>query len=98
MKSKILVLSTLVLLASCASELKRRCQGTNWFEYGQSVALSGKRLNADNFAAQCKKENVEVDEAQLDVGFKAGMGRYCTAAGATDTGRKGDVFNDDLCD
>jgi hypothetical protein len=98
MKSKILFVASVVLLSSCASELKRRCKATNWFEYGESVALSGKRLSADNFAAQCKKEDVDVDESQLDVGFKAGMGRYCTADGATETGRKGDVFNDDLCD
>jgi hypothetical protein len=99
MKSKILfVVASAVLLSSCASELKRRCKATHWFEYGESVALAGKRLSADNFAAQCKKEDVEVDESQLDVGFKAGMGRYCTADGATETGRKGDIFNDDLCD
>ncbi|MEO5667068.1 MAG: DUF2799 domain-containing protein [Bdellovibrionota bacterium] len=98
MKRSYALLATLVFLSSCASELKRRCESTNWFEYGQSVALSGKRLNADNFVGQCKKEKVDIDEAQLDVGFKAGMGRYCTAEGAADTGRKGDVFSDDLCD
>ncbi len=90
--------ATLLLLSSCASELKRRCQATNWFEHGQAVALSGRRLSADNFIDQCKKEKVQVDEAQADLGFKAGMGRYCTAEGATDTGRKGDVFNPELCD
>ena len=101
MKTNILFLSALcplLLVSSCASELKRRCKATNWFEYGQSVALSGRRLNADDFVTQCKKEDVEVDEAQIDVGFKTGMGRYCTADGATETGRKGDVFNDELCD
>jgi len=96
--SNVSPLLLLVLLSSCASELKKRCQSTNWFEYGESVALSGKRLSSENFISQCKKEDVEVDEAQVDVGFKAGMGRYCTADGATETGRKGDVFNADLCD
>lgn len=98
MKTSLALLATLLLLNSCASELKKRCEATNWFEYGESVALSGKRLSADNFIDQCKKEKVDVNEAQADVGFKAGMGRYCTADGAVETGRKGDVFNLDLCD
>lgn len=98
MKTSLPVLATLLLLTSCASELKKRCEATNWFEYGESVALSGKRLSADNFIDQCKKEKVDVNEAQADVGFKAGMGRYCTADGAVETGRKGDVFSIDLCD
>lgn len=98
MKAYAVIVLSVLLLASCASELKKRCKDTNWFQYGESVALSGKRLNSESFIDQCKNEDVDVNEAQVDVGFKAGMGRYCTTDGAVDTGRKGDPFNADLCD
>jgi len=87
----------MALLGSCASALKKQCESTNWFEHGRAVALSGRRLNSDNLVGQCQKEDVEVNEAQVDLGFKSGMGQYCTAEGAKETGRKGDPFNPDLC-
>ena len=43
MKFILLFLSALSL-ASCSSYFKRKtCESTNWFEYGQSVALEGRR-------------------------------------------------------
>ena len=94
------LLGTLALasLVSCASKFKKQCEATNWFEHGKSVALSGNRLNSNDFVQRCQKEDVDVNEAQVDLGFKAGMGIYCTARGAEDTGRKGDRLNPNLCD
>ncbi len=98
-RSKIVCLLTLgFLLGSCASALKKKCEATNWFEHGRTVALSGRRLNSDDFVQRCIKEKVDVNEAQVDLGFKSGMGLYCTGPGARDTGRKGDRLNPELCD
>lgn len=96
MKSRYLFI-LVPLVSSCASELKKKCESTNWFEHGKSIALAGKRLNSDNFVNNCLGEKVEVDEAQVDLGFKSGMGEYCSTSGATATGRKGDPFNAELC-
>jgi hypothetical protein len=82
----------------CASALKKKCQDTNWFKHGQKVALGGERLNADSFAKQCRKEKVDVDDVQMDLGFKSGMQSYCELSEAFAIGKRGVRFNLTMCD
>lgn len=101
-KSESLVLLGLVLILSqtgCASYFTRKtCEATNWFEYGQNVAMSGKRLSGDQFVADCRKVEAEIREADLDRGFKQGMAKYCQPQQVFDLGKGGDFFSAEMCD
>lgn len=85
-------------LTSCASDLKKQCDATNWFAYGESVAMRGDRLTGDTFISSCAKEEAEVDHSALDRGFKKGMGKYCSEEQSYHTGKAGDPFAEDMCD
>lgn len=88
-----------VLQAGCASYFKRKeCEATNWFEYGQKVALDGRRLTGDGFVNECRQVEAEIREADLDQGFKAGMARYCQPNEVFDIGKRGDPFSTEMCD
>ena len=94
----LILLCFLFVSAGCTSAMKRLCENTNWYEHGKRVAMSGKRINADNFIKQCEKEEVIVDFSQVDLGFKAGMGKYCLPETVYLTGKSGKEFNPELCD
>jgi hypothetical protein len=86
-------------LAGCASYFKRKdCEKTNWYQHGYDVAMSGKRLDADDYIEQCRRVKAEVHDSELDVGFKAGMSRYCTGDNVYAVGKAGHVFSYDMCD
>lgn len=85
--------------SGCASYFKRKdCESKNWFEYGQSVAMSGRRLTGDTFVAECRAVEAEFSEVELDRGFKQGMSKYCEPTQAFATGKAGDFFSVDMCD
>lgn len=92
-------LLTLILVNSlaCTSALKKQCETTNWFQHAQNLALSGKRINQDDFIKLCEKEEVEINAVELDQGFKSGMSKYCTADGALSTGKSGLTLTEDFC-
>lgn len=100
MKIKFIVLLPMaVALCSCASYFTRKdCESKNWFEYGYQIAMSGKRLNSDNYLNACRKVDAEIQEAQLDLGFKSGMSNYCKPDIVFASGKKGQFFNSDFCD
>ncbi len=91
----ILALST----TGCANYfIKKDCESTNWFEHGQKVAQSGKWLNADKKVMDCRRVEAEIQESQLDQGFKSGVQKYCNNDGAYQVGKGGDIFSRDLCE
>ncbi|MGE4130997.1 MAG: DUF2799 domain-containing protein [Bdellovibrionales bacterium] len=86
-------------LAGCASYFKRKeCEKTNWYQHGYGVAMSGKRLDADDFVKQCQKVEAKMSFTELDTGFKAGMAKYCSADNVYDVGKAGNPFSYDMCD
>jgi hypothetical protein len=86
-------------LCSCASYFTRKdCESKNWFDYGYQVAMSGKRLNSDNYLAECRKVEAAIQESQLDLGFKSGMSNYCKPEVVFASGKKGLFFNNEFCD
>ncbi|MEZ4872127.1 MAG: DUF2799 domain-containing protein [Bdellovibrionales bacterium] len=96
---KLILIGICFNLVSCASYfVKQDCNKTNWFEYGNKVALQGKRTDSDAYLKKCEKVGADINYADLDVGFKKGMAQYCTKQGAVDTGRKGDFLNLDFCE
>ena len=98
MKRILIVLVGLNLVA-CASYFKRKeCEAVNWFEHGKSVALRGEWLNSDTLVGECRKAEAEMSESQLDLGFKSGMQKYCSADNAYMTGKSGDLFSRQLCE
>lgn len=75
---KILSLTTLLLLTSCASMDLEECQTANWQEFGQSDAES-RHVNLYNrYADGCKEHGVTPNLAQYEAGFKKGLQELCT--------------------
>lgn len=99
-KSVFFVLITLALmLTSCATYWTRKdCEKTNWFQYGQSVAMQGRRLTGDAKITACNQAEANIDEVALDRGFKTGMATYCQPDTVFQTGKRGEFFNVDMCD
>ena len=92
-----LFFSVFPLIVSC-SMLKRKCEKTNWFEYGKGVALTGKRLSADEFYNQCIEKEAEINEVSADQGFKQGLDIYCAPEAPYDYGKLGKPYNFKFCD
>lgn len=86
-------------LSGCASYFKRKeCEKTNWHQHGYNVAMSGKRLDADDFVRQCQKVEAKLSFSEMDTGFKAGMNKYCTVDNIFDVGKAGKKFSFEMCD
>jgi hypothetical protein len=95
----IFVLVGASLLSGCSSYFKRKeCEATNWFQYGESLAMQGRRTTGDQFIFDCKRAEANISEADLDRGFKKGMSTYCTPQQAFRVGKEGDLFSQELCD
>jgi hypothetical protein len=93
---KIFLIGMGLIVGGCSS-LKKKCNDTNWFAHGESVAMQGKRLDQDDFVAQCRKVEADVRDGDLDLGFKKGMQDYCEPDTVFRTGKKGEHFNKDMC-
>lgn len=92
------LLISVLFFSGCASYMKRQtCESTNWFEYGQSVALDGRRLTGDQFILECQRADADLDESDLDRGFKAGLAKYCLPEIVQQTGKNGKYFNEEMC-
>lgn len=97
--TKILLIVLMLNLTACASYFKKKeCESTNWFEHGKKVALRGEWLNSDKLVNECRKVEAEIQESQLDQGFKNGMQKYCSAPHAYQVGKSGDFFSRDVCE
>ena len=97
---KIFVLTCVVTsVSSCSSYFKRKdCEAEHWYDYGYAVAMRGERPSSDAKVVECRKVGAEIDEGQLDVGFKSGMENYCKPETIFVIGKNGQFFNTDLCD
>lgn len=94
----ILFFFTTLCLVACSSYFKRKtCESTNWFEYGQNVALEGRRLTGDQFVSECYNADAAVAESALDRGFKSGLEKYCLPEAVFQTGKSGNFFSTEMC-
>ena len=95
----VILIPFLIFLTGCSSWFVRQsCKEINWFDYGHSVAMQGRRLTGDPQVQRCKDAEYEVPYKQLDSGFKEGMNRYCQPKVVYATGKSGEFFNPELCD
>lgn len=99
MKKTICLLLLTSVLGGCASYFIRKdCEKTNWYQHGHDVAMAGKRLDADDKVKQCQKVEAKMSWTELDTGFKAGMGTYCTDDNIFAVGKAGNPFSFEMCD
>lgn len=99
MKKITIIILILNFTVGCANYLKRKnCEKINWQEYGYNLAMKGVRPGEDNYVAECRKVEAEMNESVLDTGFKSGMSAYCKPDQAYLTGKKGDKINLDFCE
>ncbi len=95
---RILLFCLLVNLMACSSYFKRQtCESTNWFSYGEKVALEGRRLTGDQFISECNLAEADVAESDLDRGFKSGLQKYCQPQTVYQTGKSGNFFSTEMC-
>lgn len=88
----------LFLFSSCANyQLKNTCEQTNWFQYAQSVANSGRYLEEDSFAKECKSVE-RIQYSQADLGFKLGREKMCTYDEMYNRGKEGKQVYFNFCD
>lgn len=93
------IFALLVLTTGCTNfMIRQQCDKLNWYQLGFDAALRGERISNDPQVSQCRKAEAEISESQLDVGFKAGMARYCQPETAFQTGKQGDTLNSDFCE
>ena len=93
------VLTAVFSTSSCANFfIRQECEKYNWYQVGYDAALRGERISNDDKVSRCRKAEAEISESQLDVGFKAGMARYCQPDTAYQTGKQGDTLNMDFCE
>jgi hypothetical protein len=91
--------ASFLLLTGCTNFfIRQQCDKLNWYQLGYDAALRGERISNDQQVSQCRKAEAEISESQLDVGFKAGMARYCQPETAFQTGKQGDTLNSDFCE
>lgn len=92
-------LVALLLLSSCTSyRIQAECERTDWYAYGHQAAMEGRRLSGDHKIDQCAQNNGRVDDVALDHGFKEGMASYCEPETVFVQGKKGEFFNEDMCE
>jgi DNA repair exonuclease SbcCD ATPase subunit len=96
-KKSVLLALALLFSASCASALKKKCEGTNWFEYGEGVAKHGQRPASDSFVLQCEKEEAKIDHSAMSQGFQKGLDEYCNPDFAYRLGKQGEFLSGDMC-
>lgn len=94
---KHLLLTFMVLGLVACSGIKKKCEKTNWYDYGFKIAKSGKRLTGDKFIAQCQEAEAKIKHADMDAGWKAGRSNYCKPKMVYNLGKSGEFFNPDLC-
>jgi hypothetical protein len=95
----VVLICLLISVAGCASYFKRKdCEKTNWYQHGHDVAMAGKRLDADDHVKQCQKVEAKIGWTEVDTGFKAGMGKYCTGDNVFAVGKAGKPFSYEMCD
>lgn len=95
---RILLFFLIINLISCSSYFKRKdCEATNWFDYGQKVALEGRRLTGDKFISECYRAEADVAESDLDRGFKSGLEKYCQPETVFQIGKNGNFFSTEMC-
>lgn len=96
--SKLMSFSLLFLLTACSScQIKKQCENTNWFEYGQSISEKGQYLEEDDFVKQCKEYEI-YDFVKTDLGFKSGREKLCNYPRIEELGTLGEKVNFKFCD
>ena len=97
--SKLACLFPLLFLTACNRYvIKADCEQTDWYKYGQSAAMEGRRLSGDHKIKKCEEADARVDDVALDHGFKEGMSTYCRPETVLQSGKRGEFFNDDMCE
>ena len=96
LRSLLLAVSLLVLSSCSSYMIRKECEKLNWYQVGFDAAMRGDRISNDDSVSRCRKADAEMSESQLDVGFKAGMSKYCQPDTVFQTGKNGDLFNTDF--
>lgn len=95
--NKFILLLPLLILLGCSS-LRKECEQQNWFQIAHDTAMKGWRMEQNPMYKKCQKAEAEMNDGEINRGFKLGMEDYCKADGALSAGRNGETFNYDFCE
>lgn len=100
MKRWLLLIFLFASTTSCSKYFTRKsCEKVNWFQHIYNVAMEGKRPEEDPRYKECEKAETDINSAEVDRGFKAGMENYCKPDTAYAKGAAGSPsINYDFCD
>ena len=86
----IFTVTTIFILAGCATVSKEDCLLTDWFEIGRMDGIQGKpRTVFQNRAKPCLEHGVNADRQAYYQGHDDGLKYYCTEQQGFELGRKG---------
>ena len=89
------LLSIPFILASCATLNKSECSNTDWQAIGVKDGLNGRDVNyLQNHREACVEHGAKPDVEKYQLGYKAGLARYCTAGKGYWLGESGQDFKD----
>ncbi len=90
MKIWLLVLSSLLFCAACATHTQRlSCEGTDWYELGRQQGRVGTpQVDKANLQNACSvSEGYEAHLQVLDSGYRSGLFEYCGPSNGFNLGR-----------
>lgn len=102
-KSNILGVLTIILVAACSHQAKRTCQEIDWYELGRRDGLKSDGASGQDQLAHrkvkvvCDTSDPAASEAIYDNGFDAGIAVYCSPRNGFDLGRTGHSSAGTVC-
>ena len=87
---RVLILSVLLAIASCASVSPETCEVTDWRYQGYQAGAAGGLLTEDDSRfARCAEAGVMGDRAAYRAGYEEGLAAYCTFEGVLSAALRG---------
>ncbi|MEQ3512438.1 DUF2799 domain-containing protein [Pseudoalteromonas sp. BZB3] len=89
-----LLLSLLIGCQSTTTEIACNASETEWYEFGQQAAVSGKSVRIfDSYKQQCSEQLIQTAQTHYIDGFTDGLMTYCTYDNGFERGKKGLELN-----
>ncbi len=91
--TRVLLIFSIVCLASCSGLSKEECQTVDWEALGFEDGVVGKGLEkVGDYRQDCAKHGVTVDLERYKYGRNIGLQDFCQPASAYQAGRRGYVY------
>ncbi|MBB6522904.1 DUF2799 domain-containing protein [Pseudoteredinibacter isoporae] len=91
--ARILLICSVLVLASCSGLSKEECQTADWEALGFEDGVVGKSLETiGDYRESCAKHGVRIDLERYKYGRTVGLKDFCQPSSAYQAGRRGYVY------